>query len=85
MSKQITIKLFIILIIVAIISVTAFFVDVNMVISNKKPMFSVQKSVYEDGGTIEYVGLFYKIFDYKITNGKNKIEFGTWFSNYNAN
>ena len=56
-----------------------------MVISNKKPMFSVQKSVYEDGETIEYVGLFYKIFDYKITNGKNKIEFGTWFSNYNAN
>lgn len=46
MSKETTIKLFIILIIVAIISVTAFFVDVNMVISNKKPMFSVQKSVY---------------------------------------
>lgn len=85
MSKK-TVKILVIIILILIIfSITAMFADLSKIIDNKKPVFSIQKAVYEDGGTIEYVGLFYKIFDYKIIDGKNKIEFGTWFKSYNEN
>ena len=84
MTKETTKKLLIALIVLIVISGIFFLIDFNMMAQNKKPMFSITKSVYEDGGTVEYIGLFYKIFDYNITNGKDKVEFGTWFSKYNA-
>ena len=84
MTKKTTIRLLIIFLVVGVLILTAFFADVSNVINGKTPLFSITKNVYEDGGTVEYVGLGYKIFDYKITYGKNKIEFGTIFKSYSA-
>lgn len=85
MSKKTVKVLTIILLVLVILSVTAMFADLVKIVDGKKPLFSSARIVYEDGGTIEYIGLFYKIFDYKITDGKNSVEFGTWFKSYNKN
>lgn len=82
MTKKTTIRLLIILLVAVVLILTAFFADVSNVMAGKVPVFSITKNVYEDGGTVEYVGLGYKIFDYKINDGKNKVEFGTIFKSY---
>lgn len=82
MTKETTKNVLIILIILLVIGVTTFLVDLNMIISGKKPMFSIESKSYDDGVTIEYMGLGYKIFDYKVLNGKEKIQFGTLFMTY---
>ncbi len=84
MSKKTVIILVTSIILFTIVCFTFMAADISKLIDGKKPVFSIMRAEYEDGGTVEYIGLFYKIFDYKILNGKNKIEFGTWFKSYNV-
>lgn len=84
MTKKSVITVGLSVIILFIICTTLMVADVSKLIDGKKPIFSIIKAEYEDGGTIEYIGLFYKIFDYKVLDGKNKIEFGTWFKSYDV-
>lgn len=84
MTKKSVITVGLSVIILFIICTTLMVADVSKLIDGKRPIFSIIKAEYEDGGTIEYIGLFYKIFDYKVLDGKNKIEFGTWFKSYDV-
>ena len=36
-----------------------------------------------DGGTVEYLGLGYKVIDFHTVAGFDDIKIGTWFMNYN--
>ena len=85
MTKETVKKILVIFILLIVTSGVFFLIDFNMVAQNKKPMFCIVKNAYDDGGTVEYMGLFYKVFDYHILNGKQRVEFGTWFSSYNEN
>ena len=82
MSKQTTIRLLIIIPIIAILIAVMLLIDFNRVIQNMEPLFCVTKTVYEDGGTKEYIGIGYKIFDYKKINEKRQVKLGTIFSQY---
>ena len=83
MEKKTIKKILVTLIILFVIIITLFFADVYKVLNNEEPIFSIKKSIYEDGGTIEYIGFGYKIFklrrvDYSI----DEVKFGTIFSSY---
>lgn len=82
MGKNTVIRLFIVFILVIILSITAFLIDINLVIENRAPMFSILKETYEDGGTKEYIGPGYKIFRYNKLDEGVKIKFGTLFLQY---
>ncbi len=82
MSRKTLIRICIIIIILITISILAFVIDVNRIIDKKEPIFSIQKAVYEDGGTVEYLGFFYKIYKFKNKNNVETIKFGGIFSTY---
>lgn len=82
MSKQTTIRLLIILPIIAVLILLMMLVDFNRVVQNVEPLFCITKSVYEDGGTKEYIGFGYKIFDYNKVNEKRQVKIGSIFSQY---
>lgn len=83
MEKKTVKKLIGILLIFSILIVTLLCADMYKVLCNDEPLFSVKKAVYEDGGTVEYIGLGYKIFKIrKIEYSIDKIKLGTIFSSY---
>lgn len=82
MSKKTFIRIIIIIFILLLISIFTFVLDINKIIDKKEPIFSIQKAVYEDGGTVEYLGFGYKIYKFKNKNGVESIKFGGIFSTY---
>lgn len=82
MKKSTVIRVGIILVIILVLVVTMLLVDVNLVLEGRTPMFSVTKAVYEDGGTVEYMGFGYKIFKYNKLDEKPTLKFGTLFLQY---
>ena len=56
--------------------------DIIMLNNNNKPIFSIEILMYTDGGTKEYLGLGYKIIDYKKLGGYDGYKIGTWFMSY---
>ncbi|MDD3303419.1 MAG: hypothetical protein PHP54_00700 [Clostridia bacterium] len=82
MSKKTTIRLLMIIPIVAILLTLMILIDFNRVIQNIEPMFCIIKNVYEDGGTKEYIGIGYKIFDYKKIEKERVVKIGSIFSQY---
>lgn len=82
MSKKTLIHTLIILCLLIIIGVTMLLVDWNLIAEGRAPMFSVTKNIYEDGGTIEYIGFGYKIFKYNKLEGPTSIKVGTLFMQY---
>lgn len=83
MSKKTIITIIIIILTLIILTILSFLIDVNRVIEKKEPLFSVRKDVYEDGGTVEYLGFGYKIFRIKnIENDVERVNFGSIFSTY---
>lgn len=64
MTKR-TRKIYISIIVICILIIT-FTVDYILVIQkHQKPFFAIEISGYNDGGSIEYLGLFYKVIIYK--------------------
>lgn len=73
----------IVLVIVIILGLIFFIVDYNKIKNNEKPVFCINTSSYEDGGTVEYFGLGYKVIDFHTIDGFDDIKIGTWCMDYN--
>ena len=71
--------------IIVVLGIVFFTVDYNRVKNQKKPIFCIKgpAGVILDGGTIEYLGLGYKVIDFHTIAGFDDIKIGTWFMDYN--
>lgn len=57
--------------------------DVVMVTKfNVGPIFAIKVKTYNDGGTREYAGIFYKVIKYKQTNGRRDMVLGSYKLSY---
>ncbi|MBU3161594.1 hypothetical protein KPL37_17965 [Clostridium frigoris] len=52
---------------VLIIVITFFITDFYLAKTNKSPVFAIPIVMYKDGGSVEYYGLGYKIFNIRTT------------------
>ena len=77
--------LFIIIGIIIVLGIVFFVVDYNRVQKQEKPTFCIQNpaGIINDGGTIEYFGLGYKVIDFHTLAGYDDIKIGSWFMDYN--
>ena len=73
----------IILGVIIILGIVFFAIDYNRVQKQEKPIFSIKAGTLLDGGTVEYLGLGYKVIDFHTVAGFDDIKIGTWFMNYN--
>ena len=64
---------FLILVIFDVVMVTKF---------NVGPIFAIKVKTYNDGGTKEYAGIFYKVIKYKQTNGRRDMVLGSYKLSY---
>lgn len=71
--------------IIVVLGIVFFTVDYNRVKKQEKPIFCIKDpaGVILDGGTIEYLGLGYKVIDFHTIAGFDDIKIGTWFMDYN--
>ena len=71
--------------IIVVLGIVFFTVDYNRVKNQEKPIFCIKSPAggIMDGGTIEYLGLGYKVIDFHIIAGFDDIKIGTWFMDYN--
>ena len=83
MKKKIKILL-IVLGVIIILGLIFFVVDYNRVKSKEKPIFCIHNpaGVINDGGTVEYFGLGYKVIDFNMLNGYDEMKIGSWFMKY---
>ena len=83
--KKVLKILFIIIGIIVVLGVVFFIVDYNRVQKQEKPIFCIQNpaGIINDGGTIEYFGLGYKVIDFHTLAGFDDIKIGTWLMDYN--
>lgn len=59
--------------------------DVVMVTKfNVGPIFAIKVKTYNDGGTKEYAGIFYKVIKYKQTNGRHDMVLGSYKLSYSG-
>lgn len=84
MKKELKI-MFSILGIIFILGIVFFVVDYKRVQKQEKPIFCIQNpaGIINDGGTIEYFGLGYKVIDFHTLAGYDDIKIGSWFMDYN--
>lgn len=77
------IKIFaIILVTIIILGIVFFIIDYNRVKNSNTPMFCINTGTLRDGGSVEYLGLGYKVIDFNTLDGYNDMKIGTWFMNY---
>ena len=69
--------------IVIILGILFFIVDYSRVKNNQIPIFCIPVGIAMDGGTIEYLGLGYKVIDFHTVAGFDDIKIGNWFMKYN--
>ena len=71
--------------VIVILGIVFFVVDYNRVQKQEKPIFCIQNpaGIINDGGTVEYFGLGYKVIDFHTIAGFDDIKIGTWFMDYN--
>ena len=71
--------------VIAILGIVFFVVDYNRVQKQEKPIFCIKNPAGEinDGGTVEYFGLGYKVIDFNTLAGFDDIKIGTWSMDYN--
>lgn len=74
------IKKILLIICIGIIGLTLLFgtVDYLRINQNKKPLFTLFKTQYKDGGSTEYFGLGYKIIKCNTLNGDTSNNFGLY-------
>ena len=59
--------------------------DVVMVTKfNVGPIYAIKVKTYNDGGTKEYAGIFYKVIKYKQTNGRRDMVLGNYKLSYSG-
>ena len=71
--------------VIIILGIVFIAVDYVRVQKQEKPIFCIQNpaGIINDGGTIEYFGLGYKVIDFHTLEGFDDIKIGTWFMDYN--
>ena len=71
--------------VIVILGIVFFVVDYNRVQKQEKPIFCIQNpaGIINDGVTVEYFGLGYKVIDFHTIAGFDDIKIGTWFMDYN--
>ena len=76
--------LFIILGVIIILGLIFFAIDYSRVQKQEKPLFCIQHpaGIIMDGGTVEYLGLGYKVIDFNRVNGYDEMKIGSWFMKY---
>ena len=82
----------IILIILVMLGIIFYTIDKNRAREGQKPMFCIPIGMYLDGGTIEYIGLGYKVIDFNkmediVDNTMNyytKVHIGSIFMTYES-
>ena len=76
---------FIIVSIIVVLGIVFFVIDYNRVQEQEKPIFCIKNpaGIMNDGGTVEYFGLGYKVIDFHTIAGFDDIKIGTWFMDYN--
>ena len=84
MKKKLFIGILIFVSLVLILGITLYSVDKTRVENGQTPIFCIKNPAGEinDGGTIEYFGLGYKVIDYNKLNGYDKIHIGSWNLEY---
>ncbi len=82
--KKIAKVIGIVLGIIVVFSIIFFMIDNNRVSKQLKPIFCIKNpaGVMNDGGTVEYFGLGYKVIDFHTLAGFDDIKIGTWFMKY---
>lgn len=81
MKKGIKICLIVIGVII-VLGLIFFTIDYNRAKNNEKPIFCFNVATYRDGGTIEYMGLGYKVIDFHTLSGYDEVKIGSWFMQY---
>lgn len=66
----------------AVIGGITFLVDCSSIRSEKEPVFARMTKALNDGGTVIYTGLGYKIINFNMLNGYDEVKVGTWFMKY---
>lgn len=75
-------KVISVIIAIILISIVFFFIDWYLVSQKQTPIFVIRFDTYKDGGTVEYLGLGYKVISFHLLNGYNEIKMGSWFMQY---
>ena len=81
MRKGIKVVL-IILGVIIMLGLIFFAVDYNRAKNGEKPIFCINTAIANDGGTKEYLGLGYKVIDFKRLDGYDEVKIGTWSMKY---
>lgn len=86
MKKKLFIGILIFVILLLLLGIVFYTVDKTRVENGQKPIFCIKNPAGEinDGGTIEYFGLGYKVIDYNKLNGYDKIHIGSWDLKYDT-
>ena len=90
--KKVTKIVGIILVVLVILGIIFYMVDKNRAREGQKPIFCIPIGAYSDGGTVEYIGLGYKVIDFNkmeeiVDNTMNyytKVHIGSWFMTYDS-
>ena len=85
MTKRTTIYLLVVILVIAVFGITFFLVDFNLSVRGNVPRLSVKTSEYNDGNTVMYTGLGYKIVKYNIGSSEEKVKCGTWLLMHDPN
>ena len=78
-------KLKVILVVIFVIAILGFIfyaVDSNRAKNNQKPLFCIKTGALLDGGTIEYLGIGYKVIDFHTLAGFDDVKIGSWSMDY---
>ena len=72
----------IILFIIIVLGIVFYIVDSNRAKNNQKPLFCIKTGTLLDGGTIEYLGIGYKVIDFHTLAGFDDVKIGSWSTDY---
>lgn len=81
MKKRIKIVLLIIGLVI-LLALIFFAIDYSRVQKQEKPIFALKTNEANDGGTVIYTGIGYKIIDFNRLSGYTEMKIGTWFIQY---
>lgn len=86
--KKIIKIIVIIIIILSILGILFYTIDKEKISKQQTPIFCIKISTFLDGGTVEYLGLGYKIIIFhrleSIENYYDGIHIGSWFMTYDS-
>lgn len=84
MKKKILIVIIVLLIFLVAFGMISYTIDKKRADNGERPIFCIGNpaGMINDGGTIEYFGLGYKVIDYNKLNGYDKIHIGSWNMEY---